>query len=50
MLVFFTSELESARGGDTGMELNIPEGMEDTVKVKVLTIPGSVAHSEDEEG
>ncbi|CAL0320314.1 unnamed protein product [Lupinus luteus] len=47
---FFMQELESARGGDTGMELDIPEEVEDTVKVKVPTIPGSVAHSEDEEG
>ncbi|OIV97410.1 hypothetical protein TanjilG_16171 [Lupinus angustifolius] len=47
---FFMQELESARDGDTDMELNIPEGTEDTVKVKVPTIPGSAAHSEDEEG
>ncbi|KAL6523691.1 hypothetical protein OROGR_017295 [Orobanche gracilis] len=46
---FFIQELESARSGDTGMELNIPEGVEGTVKGKVLIIPGNVAHSEDEE-
>ncbi|OIV98394.1 hypothetical protein TanjilG_16721 [Lupinus angustifolius] len=47
---FFIQECESARGGDTGVDLNIPDGMEDTVEVKVLKTPGNVAHSEDEEG
>lgn len=50
MLVFPTSDNEPTNGGDTGMELNIPEAMEGTVKVKVLAISENVALSEDEEG
>lgn len=48
--LFVISGNASAPGGDTGVELNIPEGMEGPVKVKVLTFPDNLAHSEDEEG
>jgi hypothetical protein len=48
VLVFVTSG--NAHGGDSGVELNIPEGMEGPVKVKVLTFPENLASSEDEEG
>ncbi|XP_061361971.1 uncharacterized protein LOC133305746 [Gastrolobium bilobum] len=47
---FFIKGNESAQGGDSGLEINIPEGMEGTVKVKVLTFSDNLAHSEDEEG
>ncbi|MCH89600.1 hypothetical protein A2U01_0010500 [Trifolium medium] len=40
----------NAHGGDSGVELNFPEGMEGPVKVKVLTFPENLASSEDEEG
>ncbi|MED6218839.1 hypothetical protein PIB30_030282 [Stylosanthes scabra] len=46
---FFIDENAHADGGDTGVELNKPEGMEGPVKVKVITISDPVAH-EDEEG
>lgn len=46
---FFIKGNASPHGGDA-MEVNIPEGMEGTVKVKVLTFSENVAHSEDEEG
>ena len=50
VLVFVPSENEHVHGGDTGVDVNIPEGMEGAVKVKVLPISDNVAHSEDEEG
>ncbi|CAK8531888.1 unnamed protein product [Lathyrus sativus] len=39
----------NVHGGDSGVELNIPEGMEGPVKVKVMTLPEHLAHSEDED-
>lgn len=47
LLVFVTSG--NVHGGDSGVELNIPEGMEGPVKVKVMTLPEHLAHSEDED-
>lgn len=47
---FVTSGSEFAHGGDTGVDVNIPEGKNGTVKVKVLTFSENIAHSEDEEG
>lgn len=46
-LVFVTSG--NVHGGDSGVELNIPEGMEGPVKVKVMTLPEHLPHSEDED-
>jgi len=39
----------TVHGGDSGVELKIPEGIEGPVKVKVLTFPENLAHSEDED-
>lgn len=47
---FFINENESTHAEDTDVEINSQDGMEGTVKVKVLTFSGNVAQSEDEEG
>ncbi|KAL2340543.1 hypothetical protein Fmac_008483 [Flemingia macrophylla] len=47
---FFINESDSTDGEDTDMEVNSPDRMEGTVKVKVLTFSENVAQSEDEEG
>ncbi|XP_027338686.1 uncharacterized protein LOC113852574 [Abrus precatorius] len=47
---FYIQDNANTHGGDTDVEVNSPEGMEGTVKVKVLTFSENVAHSEDEEG
>ncbi|RDY09868.1 hypothetical protein CR513_05696 [Mucuna pruriens] len=47
---FFINENESIDGEDTDMEVHSPDGMEGTVKLKVLTFSENVAPSEDEEG
>ncbi|XP_020221884.1 uncharacterized protein LOC109804465 [Cajanus cajan] len=47
---FFINENESTDGENTDMEIKSPDGMEGTVKVKVLTFSENVAQSEDEEG
>lgn len=39
----------TVHGGDSGVELKIPEGIEGPVKVKVLTFSENLAHSEDED-
>ena len=40
----------NAHGGESGVEFNIPEGVEGKVKVKVITSPENLSPSEDEEG
>lgn len=40
----------SGHGEDTGVDVNIPEGVEGSVKVKVFTFSENVVPSEDEEG
>ncbi|TKY72762.1 hypothetical protein E2542_SST01507 [Spatholobus suberectus] len=47
---FFIDGNEPTDGEDTDMEISSPDGMEGTVKVKVLTFSENVAQSEDEEG
>ena len=43
-LVFFTSKNEYTDGEDTDIEINGPNGTNETVKVKVLTFSENVAH------
>jgi hypothetical protein len=47
--VCFSVTSGTVHGGDSGVELKIPEGIEGPVKVKVLMFPENLAHSEDED-